>query len=93
MHRQSLRREVETNATECQSDRPTCLTRPNVPTRDNRKPASGDAAAAQPTFFHSSHRFVLKYSPRLSVTRPGPLRLLLAMMEPNSPLASLARSQ
>lgn len=50
-------------------------------------------AGAQPTLFHSSHRFVLKYSPLLSVTRPGPLRLLLAMMDSNSPLASFARSQ
>lgn len=50
-------------------------------------------AGSQPTLFHSLHRLVLKYSPLLSVTRPGPSRLLLAMIEPNSPLASLARSQ
>lgn len=50
-------------------------------------------AESQPTLFHSSHRLVLKYSPWLSVTRPGPSRLLLAMIEPNSPLASSARSQ
>lgn len=50
-------------------------------------------AGSQDTLFHSWHRLVLKYSPLLSVTRPGPSRLLLAMIEPNSPLASLARSQ
>lgn len=47
----------------------------------------------QPTLFHSWHRLVLKYSPVLRITRPGPFRLLLAMMEPNSPPAPLARSQ
>lgn len=53
----------------------------------------GGTFVLQPTSFHSWHRLVLKYSPLLSVTRPGPSRLLLAMMERNSPLASFARSQ
>lgn len=47
----------------------------------------------QATFFQVRQPWVLKISPLWTVTRPLPLRLSLAMIESNSPLESLSRSQ
>lgn len=50
-------------------------------------------AMVQLAFFQVWQPWVLKISPLRTVTRPLPLRLLLAMIESNSPLESLSRSQ
>lgn len=51
------------------------------------------AAAGQPTLVHSWQPVVSKYSPLLTVTRPWPWMLSLAMIASNSPEAFLVRAQ
>lgn len=47
----------------------------------------------QPTLVHFWQPVVSKYSPLLTVTRPWPWRLALAMIASNSPEAFLVRAQ